>query len=149
MIRKIATLVTTAVLALTAVVVVAAPAAASLATPELSVTVQPWGGDGFRACAYGISAGGSLVSHYSYDLNGTVAPITSSITADGRYFASKASPICFYVWKLENTSGAFTATLTYVSDGEDLANSVVGTGSWDPVQGDHVTSMRTCGDSGC
>jgi hypothetical protein len=147
-IRKIVALVTTAALSLAAVVLVATPAAANPASPTLSVTVQPYAG-GFRACAYGISSGGFALSHYSFDVNGAIVPLTTSITRDSDTFASPASPSCIYVWKLDDVSGGFSATLTFVSDGPDYANSVVGTGTWDPVLGDQVTSMRTCGDSGC
>jgi hypothetical protein len=130
------------------VIVTASPAAA-LATPLMSVTVQTFNG-GFRACAYGSSAGALVaVSLWDFEVAGTTVPIQDSVGGSGSAFYSQASPACIYVWKLDHTAGAFTATLTFVSDGTDLSRSVVGTGRWNPAEEDNTTSMRTCGGAPC
>lgn len=141
---------TVAVTALTIpLLIVTASPATALATPLMSVTVQTVSG-GFRACAYGSSAGALLaVSQWDFEVAGTTVPTQESINATGPTFYSVASPACIYVWKLQDTAGAFTATLTFISDGTDLSRSVAGTGSWDPIDGDNTTSMRTCGGTPC
>ncbi len=139
----------TVVAVTTGLVVVAAGPASALATPILSVTVKSDAG-GFEACAYGSSAPGiGAAPHWEFNVVGTTAPIINSVADDGATFYSMSFPACLIIDKLEGTAGGFTATLTLVSNGLDLANSVVGTGAWDPAEGDHTTSMRTCGEAGC
>lgn len=127
-----------------------APPAAAVATPTLEVIVHT-GSTSFSVCARGAAAPRLLAtSHWEFLIVGarpsaSNPTILYSVARDGATFSL---PGCVPVPKYGTTYGAFSATLTLVSDGTDLSNAVTGHGYWSPVLGDQASSMTTCG-TGC